>query len=175
MQFEYDYGSTWDPATHKYVPGATGVQGGGWNVDTYLDGIKNKITVTNNSNFPINATFSYANLDPSPFGTAPAGSYDVGGIFKTANNELKGIVTANNTDPASYGPESISLNMKTSDLDVGDKYYYQNSDDGVYIGNMFFSLLGTPARGLNMTTMQNVGTVTVTIDAATGAIEKTKS
>ncbi|MCR4611778.1 MAG: hypothetical protein K5644_07770 [Lachnospiraceae bacterium] len=174
MQFEYDYGATWDPSTHTYSGGSSGTPGGGpgWNTD-YLDGIKNKITVTNDSNFPINANFGYANT--ADFGT-PTSGYAVNGVFMTNNDTLVGEVTANDDNPTSFTTPTLALNTCITELTSGDKYYSQNPpNEGVYVGSVYFSLMGTPARGLAMTTMQSVGTITVTITPATSVTSKTKA
>lgn len=163
MQFEYDYGSAWNPATHSYQPvGATT----GWNTNDYVDGTNNKINIVNHSNFPVLATFEYAGV-PDIFGT-PLSGYPVGGIFHTNNATLATLVTANNTDPASYSAPTLTLNTNKTGLVTGDRYYYKTSDDGNYSGSVYFSLLGTPGRNLNMSQFTSVGTVTVRIAPETG-------
>ncbi|MDD6191848.1 MAG: hypothetical protein PUB24_02050 [Lachnospiraceae bacterium] len=171
MKFEYDYGSKWDPATHKYIAGNTGKAGGGWNTTNYLDGTNNKITVTNDSNFPINADFSYENTTQF---NATASASAVAGMFDTSNSDLKNAVDANTTNTQGLTAPTLALNTSKANLVAGDVYYYQGTDDGVYTGNMFFSLIGKPDRGIALTTMQSVGSIHVTISPATATTRLTK-
>ena len=171
MNFEYNYGSTWDPATHSYNP--TGAQGGKW-VDTYVNGTNNKISVTNDSNFPIDANFRYAhNGGVNPFGVAPSG-HSVGGVFSGDNATILGWVAANTEDPVAHSTETMTLNMVKTGLTSREKYYYKTDDNGTNTGDMYFALLGTPARGLGMTSLQSVGKITVTITPSTGVTPATK-
>ena len=172
MKFEYDYGSTWDPATHKYISGSTGNQDGGWNTTTYVDGTNNKITITNDSNFPVNADFAYSNTDPAVFNAAETNT-SVAGMFDTNNATLKNAVDANTTNTLGLTAPTLALNTKTSELDGGDVYYYQGTDDGKNTADIYFSLIGKPDRGIKLTTMQSVGTIKVTITPATATTQAT--
>ena len=170
MKFEYDYGSQWDPATHKYIAGNTGKAGGGWNTTNYLNGINNKITVTNDSNFPINADFSYENA--TQFNATPSASA-VAGMFDKSNTNLINAVDANTTNTQGLTAPTLALNTSKDNLVAGDVYYYQVADDGVYTGDMFFSLIGKPDRGIALTTMQSVGSIHVAISPATATTQVT--
>ena len=54
MNFEYNYGSVWDPATHSY---SSGEKEGSWKTSC-LNGTNNKISVENNSNYPVTVDLS---------------------------------------------------------------------------------------------------------------------
>ena len=172
MKFEYDYGSTWDPATHKYISGSTGNQDGGWNTTTYVDGTNNKITITNDSNFPVNADFAYSNTDPAVF-NAEVTNTSVAGMFGTDNATLKTAVDDNTTNTLSLVAPTLALNTDKSALTAGDVYYYQGSDNGKNTDDIYFSLIGKPDRGIKLTTMQSVGTIKVTITPATATTQAT--
>ena len=149
----------------------TGKQSGGWDT-TKLDGDNNKITVTNNSNYPIVAEFSYANLSATTFNQV-ASSTDVKGAFDTSNSSLKTKVE-NQTDTTTITyPFSITLNTCTTQLNQGEYYYYQGTDDGKYTNNIYFSLMGTPDRALSLN-QDKVGKITVTIKPAGSTIKAEK-
>ena len=173
MKFEYDYGSVWDPVTHKYISGSTGNQDGGWNTTTYLDGTNNKITITNDSNFPVNADFAYSNTDPAVFNAAETNT-SVAGMFDISNSDLKDAVDANTANTLGLVAPTLALNTDTSALTAGDVYYYQGTNDSKYSDSIYFSLIGKPDRGIKLTTMQTVGTIKVTITPATATTQATK-
>ena len=170
MQFEYDYGSKWNPATHTYVAGNSGSRNGGW-VASHLDGSNDKITVTNDSNYPISATFTYSDSSHAlnPNGTS---TNTVTGIFDSSETRLKGYVSANSntsslttdqTNPTRY------IDMCTSGLDAGDTYYKYNGtvgNAGGYVDNLYFSLIGEPDPGLSMSTGVYTASGTVKVDIA---------
>ena len=86
MQFEYDFGGKWNPSLHTYSLGASGKQGGGWTA-AGVDGENNKITVRNDSNFPMTASFSFEignTLNPSGINNDGA----VVGIFSENNTDF---------------------------------------------------------------------------------------
>ena len=170
MKFEYNYGSTWDAQHHKYVA-TPGTSGEGWTL-SYLEGTQggnNNIHVINGSTFPVIASFAYE--DNGSFGEAPTGKYNVGGIFSTNNDTLVTAVTANNTDPSVSPMKTATLPLEMyidmDEVDPGTTYYYKTYDNQLAKteGNMYFALLGTPARGLQSTLgdFTEVGTITVTI------------
>lgn len=172
MDFSYDYGNQWDPVTHSYTSGVTGKQNGGWDV-TKLDGDNNKISVTNNSNYPIVAEFSYANLSTSTFNQTPSAT-EVKGLFDMSNSSLKTKV-ANQSDTSTITyPVSLPLNTCTTNIQSGEYYYYQGTDDGSYQNNIYFSLMGTPDRSLSLN-QDSVGNITVTIKPAGSTTKVTKS
>ncbi len=148
MCFEYDYGYTWNPTTHSYSPGSTGLQHGGWNVEEYLDGEKNRITITNYSTFPVQTTLKYENNYAF---NEEVTSSSVSGIFNANNDELKDVVRLNNIDTQTIADTTLTL-----------------SGNG---GNntLFFSLIGKPDNNINKTDkdilfMKDVGKVSIKID-----------
>ncbi|MCR4612138.1 MAG: hypothetical protein K5644_09605 [Lachnospiraceae bacterium] len=164
MKFEYDYGSTWDPSTHTYATGSSGKQGGGWNVDAYVDGTNNKITITNDSNFPVKADFSYANDPTNVFNADDTTATAVKGMFNEDNDTLANTVTTNTANTQSITNPTMHLNTYKDNLAIGTRYYYYtNNPTGEYVDDMYFSLIGVPDRGLGLTAMQKVGSITVTI------------
>lgn len=187
MQFQYDYGDTWDPETHSYVPGQSGKVGGGWML-SFINGAftpathtatgNNYIYVKNESNFPIDVNFAYAHEGgTNPFNPSgdPAVGYAVGGVFDYSNSALQTAVDNNNTDPASKAvPTPMHLNTDKSKLTTGKVYYYQETDNGEYDNAIFFALMGTPEAGLTMDGWTGVGSITATLSAATGVTKATK-
>ncbi len=177
MKFEYNYGSKWDPVNHKYD---TTSGSSGWGTD-YVDGTNpgvtddnNKIHVINGSNFPIIASFAYE--DGGTFGEPPTGCHRVGGIFSSTRGTLVTEVTNSNANPTTYDPSTrpyktatlpLEMYIDTSQVNPGTGYYYKEFDNqlGKNEGDMFFALVGTPARNLQDTLgdFTEVGTITVTI------------
>ena len=137
MQFEYDYGSTWNPATHSYTTGNSGRQQGGW-VMSYVDGVNNKITVTNNSNFPMKADFSYANGGTS-LNANPGAQGSVTGVFAYATADL----TQAELDKGVLGPyssgvstsASLTMEMDASNILTGGYYYWAADNTGATNGS----------------------------------------
>ena len=183
MKFEYDYGSTWNPSTHTYGAGNSGNQGGGW-VSTYVDADNNKITVTNNSNFPVTADFAYTggtalNADPTVAGS-------VIGIFSYTNTDLQtaSVLAAGlngNIAPATSTPTTMTLEMNVSSIPAGTGYYYKQVDPADNANkaadstdDIFFALSGKPDNG-GPKTFTDVGQISVTIAPAQGATAATIS
>lgn len=172
MIFAYDYGSKWDPVNHKYISENGNTQDGGWNM-TYLDGTNNKITVTNDSNYPVNVDFAYTNTAAfNPSGTTVS---SVNGIFDLDNGDLKTKVAATPINTNNLSAPTLSLNTVKDNLAPGEKYYYQGTDDGKHSKDIYFSLIGKPDRGIDLRTLQSVGTIDVTITPADRAAMATKS
>lgn len=185
MQFEYDYGSTWNPTTHSYNAGASGQAGGGW-VATYVTGtntgtpVNNGIIITNDSNFPVTADFAYDGTTGTTAlnaDTTVAGS--VVGIFADANSAFTSAVLAAGKDgsfgAASLVPSTMTLEMDHSNVTAaGTFYYYKDAADGSNIGNKYFALSGTPDTS-GPASFTNVGKITVTIQPATGVTKVTNS
>ena len=86
MKFVYDYGSVWDPDEHKYTAGPSGKQSGGW-VTSGVNGTNNKITLTNNSNFPVQADFAYT-ADGEQLNSSSTATGSFTGIFTDDNSKL---------------------------------------------------------------------------------------
>ncbi len=177
MKFEYSYGSKWDPVNHKYD---TSSGSSGWGID-YVDGSNPSVGITNNnihvingSTFPIVASFKYE--DNGTFGNAPTGYFNVGGIFSSTRGTLVTEVTKSNTNPTTYDPNNqyrtatlpLEMYIDTNEVAPGTGYYYKTYDNqlGKNEGDMYFALVGTPARNLQSTfenEFKDVGTITVTI------------
>ena len=174
MTFSYCYGRTWDPSTHTYSTGTVG-----WD-PADLDGDNNKITVTNNSNYPVKATFSVA--DPNALRDA---FNDTSAIVP--NNCVRGNFSTNNTTFVSsggnvtnqvaegnvgYQPASISLEMDAKNLTTGMAYYRKtpgiakDATDQQNTKSMYFALAGVPDKSINSST--EVGSIKVTIAPETG-------
>lgn len=181
MQFEYDYGSTWNPTTHSY--GANGQSNGGWITSPYVDGsnsagapVNNGIIITNDSNFPVTADFSYDTTNGATLNAVPTAQGSVVGIFGDSNNELTSLLSkgaGNGIPTGNTSPTSMILEMNHSQLTAaGTFYYYKNSQGGSNTGNKYFALSGKPDTG-GPTAFTKVGTIKVTLKPATGATKET--
>lgn len=171
MIFAYDYGSKWDPVNHKYISENGSSQDGGWNKN-YLDGTNNKITVTNDSNYPVDVNFSYTNTAAfNPSGTTVS---SVNGIFDLVNADLITKVAATPINTSNLVAPTLSLNTVKDNLASGEKYYYQGADDGDNSKDIYFSLIGKPDRGIDLRTLQSVGSIDVVITPATTVTMATK-
>ena len=159
MQFEYDFGGQWSPSSHTYSIGDSGKLGGGWIADG-VNGTNNAITVDNDSNFPMTATFSFDiedTLNPDS-GTTSAGA--VVGIFSTDNSTFattssSGVTSTTPLLDAGYNGNGISnkttgslnLEMVATALTTGQIYYATTdsatSDETTSIKSMYFALSGS--------------------------------
>ncbi|SER33111.1 hypothetical protein SAMN04487884_104119 [Butyrivibrio fibrisolvens] len=169
MKFVYDYGSVWDPDTHRYTAGSSGKQSGGW-VTSGVNGTNNKITITNNSNFPMQADFAYTAVDEGDGklnSSTTTGS--VIGIFTDDNSKLTEAVLAeglNGSTVSTMQTRSLVLEMDISNLAVGDSYY-KYSDGGLTEDDVYFALSGKPDKGLSLNS-KIVGTIGITITPCQG-------
>lgn len=163
MQFEYDYGYYWDPVNHRYVTGQSGYQNGGWIINNHIDGFYNRIIVTNNSNFPMDAAFSFENGD-FPMNEDPYASGSVIGIFSDRNAVLAdhSLLKEGRNGPRTYNMTTATMTLETIDKSVGS--YYKNID-GPFTKNMYFALSGTPDPGYS-TQYQSVGRIIVNVSPA---------
>ena len=160
MTFVYDYGSVWNPNSHSYKAGPSGNQSGGW-AKSGVDGTNNKITLTNNSNFPIQADFKYT--ADSVLNSNPTDEGSVIGIFTETNSVLEDVLAEG------YGGSTVSgmqthqlfLEMDITNVKPGDSYY-KYSDGGLIEGNVYFALSGKPDKGLSLNSTK-VGTIGITI------------
>ena len=170
MTFVYDYGSVWNPDTHSYKAGPSGKQSGGW-VSSGVDGTNNKITLTNNSNFPMQADFKYT--ADSVLNSNPTDEGSVIGIFTKTNSELADVLTEG------YGSSTVSgmltlqlvLEMDITNLKTGDSYYKYGN--GQTEGDVYFALSGKPDTGLTLS-QKKVGTIGITIAPCQGVSKETK-
>ena len=175
MEFTYSYGDSWNTTSHSYSGGSVG-----WDPSN-LDGENNKITVTNDSNYPVKASFKVKSEDEllAAFNSDPSDTDGVRGYFNTNNTAF---VTNPGTSSAavtqliakatddSNKTGSLSLEMNASALTTG--YYYKkgssSSKPGAAdaTGDMYFALAGVPDK--TIATQATVGQITITIKPETG-------
>ena len=171
MKFKYSYGRTWNPELHKYSGGNAG-----WDPEN-LNGTNNIITVTNNSNFPMKASFSadsaalataFNNADPSP-------SNPVKGCFADDNDAFKNnIAKLNDGSYPGDTTTSFTLEMDVGSLTSGDTYYQKGNVAGTPVSkSVYFALCGRPDKEVEANS--EVGSITVTIAPESGVTEKTKT
>lgn len=167
MQFEYSYGSIWDPEEHEYSGGQTSA---GWVAG--LDGTNNKIYIRNNSNFPMIADFS-SSITDGVLNASATTDGSVAGIFADDNSSFtqdllkQGYNSADPADPPYI--KQLILEMDSAKLtNTGDTYYFKAVDGGEFDKNVFFALSGTPDIGRS-TQYTSAGNITVSITPATGA------
>ncbi len=176
MQFEYSYGKTWNPSTHTYSN--TGNPTVGWTAAS-VDGVNNKITITNNSNFPVTADFSYTangtalNAHPSDPGSV-VGIFSYSSPFSAA--ALSGGKGSSVLTASYFNPSQMVLEMDTTALSAGDVYYYKTTNPPLAADttdDIYFALSGRPdVNGPSSYT--SVGTINITIAPATGTTRRTK-
>lgn len=174
MLFEYDYGSIWNPTTHEYTYGTNYRQQGGWVVDGYVDDINNHITITNNSNFPVETDFSFE-LGGTPLNADPTAEQSVIGIFSNeigflGNHPDVLIEGYNGTHTNSMTTSSLTLEMDRSNITESGQFYYKKAAapaSGSYSGSIYFALSGIPDPS-GPSAYQSVGTITVSITPAKG-------
>lgn len=151
MQFDYDYGATWQPGSHSYS--STNLSG--WTA-AGVNGTNNKITVQNDSNFPMTATFDYEEGTLLNASTTASGA--VVGIFSETNSTFydstSGTTTSllnegyNGTDIRQKETGKLNLEMVATNLTTGTVYYA--TDGSVQCTSttakkdMFFALSGKP-------------------------------
>lgn len=170
MEFSYGYGKTWDPVNHAYAEGVVG-----WD-PSKLDASNNKITVENNSNFPVHVTFS-ADRDEiaEKFNTVPTVSNAVRGIFSDDNTDF--VTGGNVTDLVKNGgagdtSKSVTLEMNASHSSVTT---YVRKDRDVPKNNttecaksIFFALSGIPNK--TIATKDKVGSIIVSVAPETETV-----
>jgi hypothetical protein len=178
MEFEYDFGSTWDPETHSYIMGKSGSQSGGWIKAGHVDGTQNKITVNNNSNFPVSVSFDFTEGNALNANKNAPGA--VVGVFAANNNAFTDdILNAGKGGAGILAMETafINLEMVATNLTAGTVYYATpnaaSSTAETSTGAMYFALSGKPDKGA-ATTLTSVGTLKVKVEPYPGATQKTK-
>lgn len=171
MKFVYDYGSVWDPDTHRYTAGSSGKQSGGW-VTSGVNGTNNKITITNNSNFPMQADFAYTAVDEGDGklnSSTTTGS--VIGIFNEDNDVLKNEAVLaeglNGSTVSNMQTLQLVLEMDISNLAVGDSYHFKDTNGGPTEDDVYFALSGKPDTGRTLS-QTKVGTIGITITPCQG-------
>lgn len=179
MKFEYDYGRTWNPGTHSY----TGNPAGGWKSEG-VNGENNRITVINNSNYPMTIGFDFE--EDSVLNADKTQDGSVIGIFSTTNSTF----TADNYSILTKGLHDIgagsmtaTLNLEMDPTNVETDSTYYVTDNSVtpataataYQKDMFFALAGTPDPGITtLSSYGNVGSIKVTVEPFNNAIQKRK-
>lgn len=178
MQFKYDYGSTWDPINHTYTMGASGEQKGGWVMDGYVDGINNKISVVNNSNFPVVANFGFD--ENTTLNANKNANKSVVGIFSTNNADFTSAVLQRGkggTGILSMETKYINLEMDASQLAANTDYYATSGAAACTAvtskGDMYFALSGIPDKN-GPSEYTTVGKLTINIAPYPGATLRTK-
>ncbi len=166
MIFNYDYGAVWDPAKHTYTNKA-GNPDGSWSTAD-LNGTNNKISITNDSNYPVTAELEYSH-NAEFEGIAD----EVEGVFDSE----KGCTNSDLT--SSY---SVDLNIDTSKLDAMSgtpNYTYwvlTNHESDSNKQDVFFKYQGTPNKITSDSKLEyaSAGTITVTIRPADATEKKTQ-
>lgn len=134
MEFTYDYGAVWNPATHKYDTSASKMVKGGWLATDYK-AANNGIKVTNNSNYPITAEFEYR-----------AGYESIGavtGVFSTTNS-ADAFATAYNGGLPLANSIAVDLDICSTYL-TSTKYWGLNTP-GDYNKFVYFAYQGKPDK-----------------------------
>ncbi|MBQ6134476.1 MAG: hypothetical protein IJI65_10025 [Lachnospiraceae bacterium] len=179
MKFEYDYGRTWDPGNHIY----TGNPAGGWKAEG-VNGENNKITVKNNSNYPMTIGFDFE--EGTALNTNNTQNGSVIGIFSTTNSTFtssnQSILTKGlNDDGAGDTTATLDLEMDPSNLDNGSIYYVTDNSvtpaaaAAAIEKNMYFALAGTPDSGITtLSSYGDVGSIKVTVGPFNNATQKAK-
>ncbi|MFQ8776529.1 MAG: hypothetical protein ACLR78_02360 [Roseburia sp.] len=160
MNFEYNYGSAWDPATHKYTSTKTE---GEWKVIGCLDGTNNRIDVTNNSNYPVTVDMSFQK-EEGRFNTVTTDT-SVRGVF---NSDKDALATNINGSSASacgiVGTPSINLaSADTEDKYTGTGTGHADINDGKTSVTMYFGLWGIPDKDKAQKDGAKAGTITVSV------------
>lgn len=186
MRFDYSYGKSWNPTFHQYTGSGTE----GWDT-SYIDGTNNQITITNNSNFPVDVGLVYDDTTGTPLNADKTATGSVIGIFakdirsftpailaegqggSLSSSVYKGEYPANtSTNPGS----KIHLNMDASSISAGEKYYFTSHDSTgadtlAGRGNketVYFALSGKPDPQ-GPTSFVKIGSIKVTVTPAASA------
>ena len=178
MQFRYDYGSIWDPVNHTYTAGESGQQGGGW-VDACVDGVNNKITVINNSNFPVIANFSFT-INNNALNANNNVTKAVTGIFSLNNSDFTSELLKRGKKGTNIQyMEQIypSLEMHAGNL-ANNTVYYATSDSAFSNADtskkdVYFALTGIPDIG-GPTDYTSVGKIKISITPYPNATARIK-
>lgn len=184
MEFEYSYGSSWEPQNHRYSQGTSSSSTGGWTAES-VNGVKNRINVQNNSNFPMTIDFS-CTLE-NKLNNNPTLTGSVIGIFSDNNNAFitNGVVNDSllNKGLNQGGGSQIGrldLEMDTSNLEEGTHYYATSfgaaCNETTCKGDMYFALAGTPDPNLSgaLANYDDVGKITVKVSPFANATLRTK-
>ena len=165
MTFTYDYGAVWNPSTHTYTS-KTGNIDGGW-LTSELNGTNNKISVVNDSNYPVHIELSY--------------EHNPEGEFANIGTEVKGVFGENkdcSVNPSEDETMSFDLNMETSKLGSNkDKYtYWVLADDSNAASkkDVYFKYDGAPDKmdESTQTSYEKAGRINITITPASNVEKK---
>ena len=161
MKFEYTSGSgVWDPDTHTYNGGAGRAE---WIETGYLDGINNKLDITNHSNGGIDAGLAFSFAGTSFNANTTSDNAVVGNFFATKSNA----VTASQKLTDTYSAGTVSA--VTNSIDKVQLLTADNSgsaEAGTETkAEAFFAFSGTPdeGKGAELDNFKKVGVITVTI------------
>ena len=108
MEFTYSEGSkgTWSPTNHQYENATEA----GWNVTG------NTITLTNHSNVPVNATFSFTKADENDTDNNVSIEFGTGEPFSPISNNTVRLFAHPNADTSNTGLDHV----KTVDVKVSE-------------------------------------------------------
>ena len=163
MNFEYNYGSVWDPATHSY---SSGEKEGSWKTSC-LNGTNNKISVENNSNYPVTVDLSFKKED-GRFNVGNSGTA-VRGVFSDDNENLKNNINGDSVEKCGK-TGIISVDLATDDKE--GRYTVKGKSDAASLngGNgantsmtRYFGLWGTHNKGQAKSEGAKAGTITVSV------------
>ncbi|MEG0485923.1 MAG: hypothetical protein RR576_10800 [Oscillospiraceae bacterium] len=178
MKFEYDSGSgKWDTTTHTYK--TTGGGTAAWTIANYLDGINNKVVVTNHSNNAVDAAFAYA-MNGTKFNDANGVNNVIGNFFDTKEKSAAAALVLTNTysdingtvNPTAVAdklagavalPTADAYNSTTGTGAAADNTLDQVA--GARSKDVFFAFSGAPDKGKGATldAFKKVGVITVTV------------
>ncbi|MEG1578008.1 MAG: hypothetical protein RRY64_05120 [Oscillospiraceae bacterium] len=168
MKFEYkDSSGQWNTTTHKYEAAAD--TGKGWTEAAYLDGINNKVAITNHSNNAIDAAFAYA-MNGTKFNDANGLNNVIGNFFDanaTAVTAAK-VLTGTYSDTAgTVAPTAVAGKLAGPVVLATAEAYNDGTAHvaGERIDEVFFAFSGTPdtGKGKVLDTFKKVGVITVTV------------
>lgn len=160
MNFEYNYGSAWDPATHKYTSTKTE---GEWKVTGCLDGTNNRIDVTNNSNYPVTVDMSFKK-EEGRFNTVTTDT-SVRGVFNSDKDVLATNINGSSASACGIvGTPSIDLaSADTEDKYTGRGTGHTDINSGKTSVTMYFGLWGIPDKDKAQKDGAKAGTITVSV------------
>ena len=170
MQFKYYYGPTWDPESHTYKD-VDGVGQQGWQT-SYLNGTNNKITVTNNSNYPVTVDMTFS-LASGRFNNGSSSKTRVQGVFNTDLDMLRTNINdaLNDTfDITDCGSTSEKFNLASADKEntyFTDKQIEESEDENLKNNtnalDVYFGLWGIPDKDKAQNDGAKAGTINVKV------------
>lgn len=168
MKFEYNSlnSTKWNTESHQYDKGSATAQ---W-TPTYLDGVNNKVAVTNHSNYGINAGFAYK-MEGTKFNYANGENNVIGNFFDTKEKATTAASVLKGTYDAVGNVNDLAVANKLAGskvaLATADAYNdgTNNVPVGARIKDVFFAFSGTPdeGKGKDLNDFKKVGVITVTV------------